>query len=244
MAELPLTVINVLGNFWNLWRLSWAIAGLFSKKPFKILSVTILLRQTDYPVEGEDRQKRSLEVQTIYTIRGIRGLTDAADGMNKKYTKSDARKLHLRKGTTKQANQFNGPTNVGTIARFNVGPGEIMTIMFRCEVISDLPFPEGRAIRDVAILSSDEAWWGYPNHDGMTLPEVTITIESPTSDLMMITDQRPAFRIKADGQLDHSKVSTGRPKAKAGSEVLWARWRDVRVDELVAFRYKWSLPAA
>ena len=235
---------NWLGCFSHILRSLRALARFLSKKPFKILSVTILLRQADYCVKGEDRKERRLEVQTVYTVRGIRGLTDAVDGMNKKYTKSDARKLHLRKGTTKQANQFNGPTNVGTIARFSVDPGEIRTITFRCEVISDLPFPDLRVIRDAVNLRSDEAWWGYPNHDGMTLPGVTVIIESPTNDLMMVSSQRPAFRIKADGQLDYSKVSTGRSKAKAGSEVLWARWRDVRINELVAFRYKWSHPAA
>ena len=244
MAEPFGTILNLLGGIWNAWKLLWFLAGLLSKKPFKILSVAILIRLTDCLGKEEDRKERRLDVQTMYTIRGIRGLTDAVDGMNKRYTKSDARKLFLRKGTTKQANQFAGPTNVGTIARFNVEPGEIKTIVFRCEVICDLPFPEGRAIRDAAILRPDEAWWGYPNYDGMTLPEVTIVMESPTSDLTMISNQRPAFRFKADGQLDHSKVSTGRSKAKAGSEVLWARWRDVRKNELVAFRYKWSDPSA
>ena len=245
MAEPVGTVLNLLGGIWNVCQLLWFSAGFFTKRPFKILSVTIPIRLTDYIVEGEDRKERRLDIHTIYTLRGIRGITDTDVGMTKRYTKSEARELHLLMGTTEQGTLFSGQTNAGTGARFSVKPGEIKTIVFRCEVLCDLPFPdENRTIRDAAILRPDESWWGYPNFDDMTLPEVTIILESPSNDLSMTPDVRPAIRFKADGQLDYSKVSTGRLKAKAGIEVLWARWQDVRKDELVALRYKWSDPAS
>ncbi|WP_145067014.1 hypothetical protein [Engelhardtia mirabilis] len=210
------------------------------ERPFELLSVTISLRQSDGIFDGQE--ERHLDVRTLYTIRGVQGLSATSDAMTKRYTKSDAREVRPWRGTVEEAVKSVGPTNRETIARFGIEPGEVKSLVFGSEVVFDLPFTAGdtrRAIRDIVTLGPGEAWWGYPNHHGMTIPVVTIIIESPTNDLEL-TGERPAFRVLADGSVDHKKASVGPPVASAGTEAIWASWRDVREDELVAFRYKWG----
>lgn len=210
-----------------------------SDRPFEVLSITMMLRQKDIFING--REERHLYVRTIYTIRGMRGLPPTSDAMKKLYRKSEAREIRRWHGNVEQAISSMGPTIIETVARFGIQPGEVKTVVFGTEVISDLPFPEHkyRAINDLVKLRPDEAWWGYPNNDGMTIPEITILIESETNDLK-VSSERPAFRVTAEGTVDHREVATGRTEAKAGTECLWARWNNVKEKELIAFRYTWG----
>lgn len=232
-------LVNLVG-----WKAIGDFVGLSPKppddsRPFEILSVTILLRQSDVTFDG--KEERHLDVRTMYTIRGIEGLQPTADAMIKRYTKSDAREVRKWNGTVEEAVKSIGPTNIETIARFGIEPQEIRSIAFGAQIIFDLPFSnddERRAIRDIVKLRSDEAWWGYPNHDGTSIPVVTIIIESPSNDLE-VTGNRPAFRVNGTGDVEYDGVLLGPSEAKAASGSLWASWKDVQVDELVAFRYKW-----
>jgi hypothetical protein len=207
--------------------------------PFEILSITIMLRQSDRTIDG--RVERHLNVRTIYTIRGLRELPANSDAMTKMYRKSEAREIRQWHGNVEQAISSKGPTIVETVARFGIHPGEVKSVVFGAEVISDLPFPEDkyRAINDLVKLRPDEAWWGYPNNDGMTIPEIMIILESDTNDLKVNTEL-PAFRVTAEGNIDHREATTGRSEARAGAECLWARWNNVREKEMVALRYTWG----
>jgi hypothetical protein len=86
-------------------------------------------------------------------------------------------------------------------------------------------------------IKTGEAWWGYPNHDNMTIPVVTIIIESDTNDLAVTEDQY-AFRVTTEGNMNRDGMSVGPRTAQAGNESLWASWRDLKIE--VAFRYTWG----
>jgi hypothetical protein len=111
------------------------VAAPESERPFEILSITIMLQQRDRVSNG--REERHLNVRTIYTIRGLRGLPTGSDAMTKLYRKSEAREIRQWRGNVEQAINSSGPTIIETVARFGIQPGEVKSVVFGAEVISD-----------------------------------------------------------------------------------------------------------
>jgi len=207
-----------------------------AEQPFSIESAFILVHFRD---EGS---KRFLTAQTILTLRLNADRDDAQELFTKKYIKSGCESLNRWAGSALEDVIFEDDVSFSARVLQGGHSGDVVSRVFGAKLEYNLPLPaHGRDIRSIVEIDSDEAWWGYINHHGVMIRELTICVSSDQYELSM-PERLGSFRVLDDGSVSKLQQEMSLANIPPKQGCLWTRWTNVKPNQLVALRYSWREP--